>query len=60
MAKPKEASGTSSQELLRQMSAGADNIVDEVIRFANNDVPDYLENLRRFEEESRKVRILVK
>lgn len=50
----------SRQELLRRMSAGAsEQIVNKTISFANDDVPEYLDNLRRFEEESRKVQIVV-
>jgi hypothetical protein len=30
-----------------------------VIPFDNDDVPKYLENLRRFEEESKKVKIVI-
>lgn len=59
MAESEELGDNSSQDLLRRMSAEVDG-VDKVIRFANDDVPAYLENLRRFHEESRKVQILVK
>jgi len=42
------------------MAAKSDDVVEKVIRFPNNDVPRYLRNLRQFERESRKVRIIVK
>jgi len=46
--------------LLRAMTANSnDDVVERVICFANNDVPEYLENLRKFNEESRKVEITV-
>lgn len=51
------------QELVRRMCsqcADSEGIVRKVVRFANNDVPEYLQNLRRFEQESRKVQVLVK
>lgn len=49
---------TYSRVLLQQMlAASCGGVVDVVIEFANDDVPDYLENLRRFREESRKVKI---
>jgi len=40
--------------LLRDMEARSPNSVKVVIPFQNDDVPRYLENLRRFEEWSRK------
>ena len=60
MAKQQTPQSSSSKELLRRMSAKSDNVVDKVVKFANNDVPDFLQNLRRFEEHSRKVRIIIK
>ena len=48
-----------AQELLRRMVANSPGAVTKTIRFANDDVPKYLENLRRFREESRKVEIFV-
>jgi hypothetical protein len=61
MAKPKELKHGDSQNLLRLMSAGAPHeVVEKVIRFTNNDVPAYLENLKRFEIESRKANIVLK
>ncbi len=49
---------TYSCVLLQQMlAASRGGVVKVVIEFANDDVPDYLENLRRFREESRKVKI---
>ncbi len=48
-----------SQELLRHMMADSQDAVDMVIHFVNDDVPKYLDNLRRFHEESRKVEIFV-
>lgn len=51
----------SSQKLAQDMCAQSGNeVVHKVISFANNDVPEYLQNLRRFQEKSRKVRIVVK
>ena len=43
---------------MRPQSSG--NVVQKVINFANQDVPEYLKNLRRFEEASRKIRLVVK
>ena len=61
MAEPKATTASTSQQLAQKISArSGKEVVRKVICFANNDVPEYLENLRRFEEESKKVRILVK
>ena len=46
-------------ELIQRMSVGATDVVERVIPFANDDVPKYLANLRRFQEESRHVEIVV-
>jgi hypothetical protein len=46
-------------ELIQRMSAGATDVVEAVIPFRNDDVPKYLENLRRFQQESRQVEIMV-
>lgn len=60
MADPRPAEKEPCQDLLRRMSAGtSEEIVSKVIAFANDDVPEYLENLRRFEEHSRRVEIVV-
>ena len=48
-----------TQELVRKMSAVASNVVTKEIPFANDDVPRYLEKLRRFEKASREVVIEV-
>jgi len=48
-----------SRELLRQMTAGSQDAVEREIRFTNDDVPEYLENVRQFHEESRKTSIPV-
>lgn len=50
---------TTSQMLLRLMSAGRTDVITKTIPFLNDDVPKYLENLRRFREESAKVSILI-
>jgi len=42
-----------SGNLLRRMSDGNDNVVEKVIPFLNDDVPNYIQNLARFEEMSR-------
>ncbi len=60
MPAPRESDGRAATEFLRRMSAGAKDVVDRVIPFAHDDVSKFLANLRRFEEESRKVEVLVK
>ena len=50
---------SNTDELVRQMSVGASYVVTKEIPFANDDVPRYLEKLRRFEEASRDVVIEV-
>jgi hypothetical protein len=45
--------------LLRRMSAGASDCVEKVIRFQNDDAPKYLENLNKFEQESRRISISI-
>ena len=61
MTKPRALMADSSQKLAQDMCAQSGNeVVHKVISFANNDVPEYLQNLRRFQEKSRKVRIVVK
>jgi len=60
MAAPKQSDEKTRTEFLRRMSAGATDVVDRVIPFANDDVPKFLADLRRFEEDSRKVVILVR
>jgi hypothetical protein len=47
------------RNLLRRMSRGA-KYVERIVHFQNNDVPDYLKNLSRFEEASKKTHILVR
>ena len=46
--------------LLHHMSAGSNHFIEKVIPFQNNDVPNYLQNLTHFEEESRKTRIVIR
>jgi hypothetical protein len=60
MRKPRASVVVTSKGLAKQARAGAAPGVSKVIRFANEDVPRFLHNLRRFEEESRRVKILVK
>jgi len=59
MPTPREPDGKATTEFLRRMSAGAKEVVDRVIPIASDDVAHFLANLRRFEEESRKVEIVV-
>ena len=59
MARLEERDNGSTQELVRRMSVGASHVVEKVIPFADDDVPGYLANLDRFEEESRKVKGIV-
>jgi hypothetical protein len=42
------------------MCANARGVIQKSIRFTNNDVPQYLKNLRQFEKESQEVKIVVK
>jgi hypothetical protein len=60
MAKQQRPSSDGNNDLLRRMSAKSDDVVDKVVKFANNDVPDYLRNLRQFEKQSLGVTIIVK
>jgi hypothetical protein len=60
MKKRATATANESQQQLLRMSSKVKGSVDRVIRFANRDVPEYLKNLERFDEESRKVRFVVK
>jgi hypothetical protein len=59
MTKPKATNADRQQSVVRKLCAQA-HAVHKVVRFANDDVPQYLQNLRRFEQESKKVKILVK
>ena len=59
MTKPKATSADQQQAVVRKLCAQA-NAVQKVVSFANDDVPQYLQNLRRFEQESQRVKILVK
>ena len=59
MAKPKATSADQKESVVRKLCAQA-KAIQKVVPFTNDDVPQYLENLRRFEEESKKVKILVK
>lgn len=49
----------SRQALLSRMSAKA-NTQAKVIHFRNNDVPQFLKNLDRFETQSRKKRLVAR
>ncbi len=60
MAKPKAGAIGSSQDLVRRMCTKASGVMQKSIRFTNNDVPQYLKNLRQFEKESQEVKIVVK
>ncbi len=51
------ASAESRKALLRRMSTKSTDRIDKVIPFSNDDVPNYLKGLRRFEEWSRKAEI---
>ena len=59
MAKQRVSGSSDNKDLLRRMSANSDGIVERAVRFTNNDAPDYIRNLRRFEQESRKVNITI-
>ncbi len=48
-----------TRELLRRMAEVSPGAITRVIPFTNDDVPKYLENLRRFRAESRKVVITI-
>lgn len=54
-----EQANSDTQELVRKMSALTSNVGTKEIRFANDDVPRYLEKLRRFEKASRDIVIEV-
>ena len=60
MGKAMKETEESRENLLRRMSAGTNDFVEKVIPFQNNDVPNYLQNLAHFEEESRKTRIVIR
>jgi hypothetical protein len=45
--------------LNRMTSRAKGQTVEKVIRFQNDDVPQFLRSLDRFEKESRKVRLVV-
>jgi hypothetical protein len=54
--------GEQMAERLRRFnesSASGCKLVVKTIHLTNDDCPEYLENLRRFDEESRKVRVIV-
>ena len=51
----------SRKEMVRQMISSANKpIIEKVIPFHNNDVPEFLKRLAAFEEKSRKVSLLIK
>ena len=61
MAEPKKpATSDVSRSLAKEICAKSSNVVERVVAFNNDDVPRYLENLRTFEEHSKKIRIVVK
>jgi hypothetical protein len=60
MPEPKAASPASAREVAQEICAQSQNVVQKVIAFNNDDVPQYLKNLHRFEKESRKARLVVK
>lgn len=60
MPDPKATSASTARAVARQICAQSSGVVQRVISFTNDDVPQYLRNLRRFEKESRKARIVVK
>jgi hypothetical protein len=47
------------KELLVKMSARSSKQLKKVIRFRNNDVPNYLQELDKFEEKSRQANLVV-
>jgi len=62
MGEPKATASCDSRELAQKMSATVDakDLVRCKINFGNNDVPQYLRALQRFEQESREANIIVK
>lgn len=60
MAKVQASRAGGNRQLLRRMSAKSDNVIDRVVKFANDDVPDYLENLQRFQRKSSRIHIVIK
>ena len=54
MAKKAPSTEQSREALLRRMTAGSGPAVEATVPFQNNDVPEYLRELRRFEDWSRK------
>jgi hypothetical protein len=60
VAKPRVTCARASRKLAQTVCAQSQNGVRKVVSFANDDVPKFLQNLKRFEEESRKVQIVVK
>jgi len=59
MGKVQKDTETNRDSLLRRMSAGAGDVVEKVIHFRNDDVPKYLKDLAKFEQESRKVSVSI-
>jgi hypothetical protein len=59
MGKPVKGTEENRKNLLRRMSA-VPGCIEKVVHFQNDDVPDYLKNLSRFEEDSKKTHILVR
>ena len=51
----------SRKALLTQMTSIAKGkVVEKIIHFRNDDVPNFLRNLYKFEKQSRKIRIVIK
>ncbi len=58
MARRKKAATNKSRKLFRNISSHSDSAANShVIPFRNNDVPEYLKNLDKAEERSKKSRI---
>lgn len=60
MSDRKATVASASQELAKKLCAASAKPICQRVCFANDEVPKYLGNLRQFEEDSAKVRILVK
>jgi hypothetical protein len=56
MATPKATSAQATLKLAQGICAQSSNVVKKVLAFNNNDVPQYLKNLREFERRSRRAK----
>jgi len=54
MATPRATSAQATLKLARGVCARSSNVVKKVLTFNNDDVPEYLKNLREFEDKSRR------